>query len=514
MKKLLIVALAVAFAVVLMKPAMAATDFQFKGNFYTWIYSLQNVGAMKADDDHNRTLNFMWLKAKLTFTAYVSKTLYFQGTFTGLDKKWGRNLKYYNETTYPALGTTSASAYKNNEALWREASVTLLTSPVGYFRVGQYRTDPDPIMGKLGTSPVGADRYFAQTDSDVVRFIWAYSFVPMHTFIFLYEKVYEIDSEAVRINRPATVFPDHNWDYDHDYNVYYTRNDFRWKGGEFRLVAEWDKFQTWGGSPAAGVAPTTQYEIRGNKYIFSGNLNQSFGPFTFWLYGQMVFGSLEYLLYPTGDESPLLNGGEGRHYRIFQYAGTAEYKKGPIQTGVGYYFLPGQQRNDDETIDFDADITTGGGTGDWFMPLYAAFGEYDGLLWKYTMDWAGLGSIPTSATTSMDLSKMIGSDGLAQGLRLYYAWFDYQLLENLWLHAAAGYMMRDIEIEDISKFYGSEIDFGVAWTPIKGMELQFHFGYFMPGDNLKDTYMYLYPTRVEPEYAAHIHGDIMFVVRY
>jgi len=470
MKKFLLIALTVALVVAFAAPSMAKeSQFSFWGNFYMWGYSLSNAGGIKVDDDHNTTYNFMWMKAKLQFRAAVSKTLFFNGTFTGLDKMWGRNIRYYGGE-YAVYETYSTPKYKNNEALWREAYITWI-SPVGYFKLGQYRTDPDPILGKLGTSPVSADRYWNQNDNDVARLIYAGTFVKWHRLILLYEKVYELDSQLA-----GTV--DGSWDYDHDYDVYYMRNDFMWKGGEFRLVTEWDRY----GYLVSGLG----YEINGNKYILVGDVLQEFGPFTLWLNARYVFGSLEYPNYPSGDEAAAR---PGRHMRQLSYAGTVEYKQGPIQAGVGYYFLPGQERNDDETIDADADITAARDAGEWFMPLYAAFGEYDGLLYNYNPD-----------------------SGLKEGLRLFMAWFDYQLTEAIWLHLGAGYMLRDIEIADISRYYGTEFDFGVAIALAQGLGLEFHFGYFAPGDNIKDAYIYMYGG--DPEIGPHIHADIMMVLKY
>jgi len=504
MKKLLIVALALAIGIVLAVPAMAETDFKFEGNFYTWIYSLSNVTAIKADNDHNRTTNFMWMKAKFRFRAFVSKTLYFQGTFVGLDKPWGRNYQYPDQAAYLPI-TTGSPVYKMNQAVWREATINWV-SPVGFFRVGQYRTDPDPIMGKLGVSPVSADRYYMASDRDVARIIYAGTFVPYHTLILLYEKVYETDLAVTNTftRGPQTlVYPQPNWDYDHDYDVYYMRNDFRWKGGEIRVVTEWDRFQTYGGTGAAG------YEIVGNKYIFMADVLQEFGPFSIWLNTRDYFGALDYLSFPTGTQLPgAFNAPDGRHFRMFSYAGTVDYKQGPIQAGVGYYHTPGQQRNDDDTLDKDADITTGLGTLDWFMPLYAAFGQYDGLLWNYTLDWSGFG---IDATRKFVASNTM--DPFLQGLNLFLAWFDYQVLENVWLHTSFGYMARDIQFANFSKYYGSEIDFGAAWTLVKGLSLEFHFGYFSPGDNIKDMYVFFHPGS-DPDVAPHIHTDLMFWLRF
>lgn len=505
MKKYVLSALVAVLVIAFASTAMAAREskFEWQGNYSVYGYHLSNVGAIKHHvSENNNTDNFMYMKAKLKFRAYVSKTLWFTASLKGLDKVWGRNQHQdHNHTAtstsvptptatddpngpnpdvvdYDEIteGTTTPTITVNDsnkdEVEWVEAFITWI-SPVGYFKIGRYRTDPDPVGGKLGISPVGADRYFGQTDRRVDRIIWAGNFIiKSWTTILFYEKVSENDYDL-------------DEDVDHDYDLYYMRQDIRWKSGLFRFITEWDRYGV-----SAGA-----YEVNGNKYVVSGDIMQQFGPILIGAYLRHDFGSLEYPMYP--DASTEFQ--EGQHINGWAYYASVEYKQGPFWFGGAYYHVAGQKRDDDDRIKsnpaigyktYDDDISTCYSYGEHFNALFAAFGEYDGLVYAY------------DPATEAD----------KQGLNMAYLWFDYNVIEGIWLHFAFGYLARDQVYDDVGKHYGTEYDLAVAFALAKGLDFTLRFGYFVPGNNIKD--MYKRSGGDEDLVGAHVHAEGEFTLSF
>ena len=330
MKKVFVFILATVLVLGFASITMAAREstFKFQGNYSVTGMHLSNVGAIKKDNENNSTENFILMKAKLKFRAYVSKTLWFTGTVKGLDKKWGRN--QYMDHTH-AVGTDNnmdgditgdedkgmdVSGSNKDEVEWTEAYISWV-SPLCFIRVGRYQTDADPKIGKLGLSPVGAARLIETPDVRVDRIILARPVIkPFWSIIFLYEKILENDSII--------------GDYDHDYDFYYVRNEFKWKDGLFRLTTSMERF---GINTSTGGA---LWEINGSRYLIYGEALHQFGPVTVGGSIRRQIGNLEFKWWPSGVE--LI---DGMTYNGWSYWATAEYKQGPFWFGGSYYLVAG-----------------------------------------------------------------------------------------------------------------------------------------------------------------------------
>ncbi|MBW2142712.1 MAG: hypothetical protein JRG97_16955, partial [Deltaproteobacteria bacterium] len=121
--------------------------------------------------------------------------------------------------------------------------------------------------------------------------------------------------------------------------------------------------------------------------------------------------------------------------------------------------------------DDSADVTTHNATGSYFQPLYAMFGQYDGLMHNWLFS-----GVDADANGVDD----------ASGIDFIYFWADYQLMEKLLLHVAWGYALAAETAATVDSALGHEIDFGAFYTLGKGLTLGLQIGYFMPLDGWED----------------------------
>jgi hypothetical protein len=203
-----------------------------------------------------------------------------------------------------------------------------------------------------------------------------------------------------------------------------------------------------------------------------------------------------YIYYKLGKAIYLT--GEGKYY-FGNYKGHAtaadtgragydfclqgEWIDGPYKFGGMFALTNGQDPNN------ATKNTKGGGFGAAFRPLYAAFGEYDGLL-----NGDGGLSLASGGGTIWSSSR---------GLQLYYGFADYKIMEKLWLHAALGFLRWDDNTVD--KSIGTEFDLGANYTITKGLDLGLHFGYFIPGAWFDTN---------RPNKGNHIHVDAQLAMKF
>ena len=419
MKKILLFSLAAALVVALTMPAAAKTELKVSGEAFWRGFSLTNVGAVADSSDAVPTA-FMEMAMAINMKFQVNPALAFGTRIEALQKKWGREEV-----------DAQAPAAMNNARL-TEAKVEI-AFPWGWWRVGRYQATTGYIWG-TGRSKVGAPRAWDETDiwdpnGQRDRIIFgrgaAFGQPGPWTITLLYEKINEGDSDPLWLGGA-----------DSDLDLYWMNNTYKWKGGGVTLITQLVRNYY--------TSDLATWEFNDNRYKIEVNAGQKFGPMTIAGNVTYFFGTRKMLVLGTDTEI------SSQSHKAMEYCFVVEYKKGPVLTGFGYYHSDGQDTSNDIT----AAITSGRG----FRPLYAAFGNYDGLLFN------------------------------TGNLNLITAFIDYNLTSKLILHVAGGYITADEVAAGNSKKLGMEVDGGLAYEIVKGLTLGLHVGYFMPQDGWEDMF--------------------------
>jgi len=427
MKKILFFALAAMLVVAFTMPAAAKTSLSVSGVAKSRGFYLSNPGA--GNEDATATDAFLDMFYALHFVFSPGGPANFKATFEGLQKKWGGAYSPAEPHSYDTDWDMGTDASLRNDARWTEALITYYKQPIGYFQIGRSVDKIGSIGGGLGMSKVNAnrthdDKYYCD------RFYWQNTWGKF-TSKFFYEKTMEIDSPG------GTV--------DDDYDIFWFKEHYDWKGG-----GVWFNFTFYNEQWKGPVY--VQYKEKEYKVQFAAY--QAFGPLTLGGYVTHYFGTQEGIPGMGWTDKDIKN---------YEWYFTAEYKAGPLLAGFLYTHKDGQ--------DTSNDVTTHSATGSYFQPLYAMFGQYDGLMY----DW---------------LFSGVDNDGDgvddASGIDFIYFWVDYQLMEKLIVHAAYGYALADETASYVDSALGHEIDFGLAYKLAKTLTLGLQFGYFMPLDGLED----------------------------
>ena len=90
---------------------------------------------------------------------------------------------------------------------------------------------------------------------------------------------------------------------------------------------------------------------------------------------------------------------------------------------------------------------------------------------------------------------------------MIYLWFDYNVIESVWLHFAFGHMTRQYTPDGVDKHYGTEYDLAAAFALAKGLSFTVRFGYFVPGQNIEDL-------NPGSDTGPHVHLDAEFKLEF
>ena len=425
MKKLVLFCLAAMLVIAFTLPAAAKTTMTSAGNIFFGGYYLSNPMA-SAVSSVRKASSYYLMDLQISFKFQINPQLYTNVQFAGVDKVWGTNVfSRYNSgaavahthTDGAGLATTSSSFGIN--ALEIEAANIVYLVYKGYVFVGLGKDGDTGAVGPLLRSKVGANRNWSSGEGTWYRIMTSQTFGPW-SFLGFIQKLNESDM-GTALN-------------DNDMDGYYISGNYGWKTGKAYL-------SYWLGD----------YALFGfNNHSITGTIYQKLGDFT-------VGARTNWARNTFASGAPNKSG--------YYWWVTGEYATGPYKVGAMIAI------NDGVTPGSTTDMISGG-PGTDFRGLYAAFGEYDGLMYDST------------AYSGTSDYKTFGDGGA--GLQLYYGFAEYKLMEKMWVMAALGFLRWD-ELpgaaagKTTSRNYGSEIDLGMNYTIIKGLDLGVHFGYFIPG---------------------------------
>jgi hypothetical protein len=439
MKKVLLFCLAAMLVVALTLPAVAKTDLTARGEFTNTGYYLSNIRAMNTAGSAT-SASFQEMYGSLTFRLQTAPNLWFELGTKFADRDWG----YWQITGGSPIGfnrydddsATLAKMGFTDGANFIEVDTAAMTWLVykGYLYVGRGRSAPGGI-GAMQLSKVGAGRDWKGSDSPYDTISTTQTF-----------GVWAVNASAAKIaERDGYQTYTGTATADADYDSYSAGIGYNQKWGHVRADLNWTRDRAqwippyfWPDSNTYSIAGRIYYKL-GKAIHLAAEGSYKFGGF--------ISGGVEVMDIAGWDMCV-----------------QAEYIDGPYKIGAQFGWTNGQ---DPATLPTTANPkkTEGSSPGRW-EGLYAAFGEFDGLL---NDDSDYLGNYWDSTKTN----------SLAKGLQLFYGFADYKMMDKLWVHAAIGFMRWD---EDpVDKNFGSEFDLGANYTIQPGLDLGLHFGYFIPG---------------------------------
>jgi hypothetical protein len=458
----LIIALAALTLCVFAATASAAPTLTVSGASEWTGYYLSNPGANSAAADAEPK-SFGTMITVVSANLAIAQNLFFRVSWEGHDRYWG-------STSHKDVNTVSTST-ANSGVDWNDAVMTYI-SPYGIFIVGTYKSSGAKVNGSGGElaqwglqgSHVGAYRNWGGsfgTQYDML--IWSKNF-----------------SKALNLRVYGLKYTEHDAvtvsEVDGDVWQYSIRPTYNWKTGGAYVDVRWSRVRYPVIMNASGDWYSTLFGIlyqvpvgdgnvlnatnTGNSdwYYFYLGVAQKFGPVKVGWNSEYKMGKIE----GAGSLE-----GETWDTSSFKYYLEAVYASGPIEAGAcfSHTHLSKLEENTGNTLT----------VGTTFRPLYAFYSKNN---------VAGLGN---------DLGNH----------NLLAVWFDYNVIKNLWLHVAYGYLqwsntelysftpvvpgyVYTVSPYDVGKTIGSEIDFGLNYTVAKGLDVGLHFGYFMPAQGWED----------------------------
>lgn len=453
MKKMLLICLAAMLVLAFTLPAAAKTDLTARGSFVNTGFYLSNQGAAQTAGSAE-SMAFQEMRAEVFFKLQTAPNLWFEFGMNLQDRNWGYrdNTGYnrywddsrdQNDITAPQLvvGADDTLGW-NDFANFAEVTHANLTWLVykGYVYVGRGQSGQG-ARGAMQTSAVGASRDWKASDSYYDTISTSQTF-----------GAWNISASTAKIAEGDAVVAN-STDMDYDSHTIGARYSQKWGyiAGSFNYTKDTHNWTT------------PYWHTDNNIYNPSAEIYFKLGKaIHLTAEGSYSFGSITNSNYGLADMD----------VKGWDFCLAGEYIDGPYKFGVMFAITNGQDPTKN-TLAVAPVKTVGGDPGDEFQPLYAAFGQYDGLL--YT---AG----NTMNTSRWQTTKQ---NSLAAGLQFFYGFADYKMLENLWVHAALGFMRFDeIPVNgggNADKNFGTEFDLGANYTIIKGFDLGVHFGYFIPG---------------------------------
>lgn len=429
MKKLFVIALGVLLVVAFTATSYAATKTSFSGAYRVRGYYLNNQ-ALQTDSDLENKASFINHRFRFAMTFMPSDKLSLHVNLQVWENnKWGQDTTGAAE--FARLG--GPTNYAAAPEVYR-VFMAIKTS-IGMFRIGRMSAGIAGIgLHGYGASPVGADRAVMDTEQPFDRILW-YLPVPQPWLVVVgYNKFFELDSDP---NFNVTN------EQEQDYDVPQALLLYRFSTGTANIAAAYYRNRMTAGS-------------KQDWYRFIPALSIKFGP---------VFFNAE-VDYRTG-KTKTTGAADVDHTGLGVYLDVG-YKYGPGEIGALYAWFKGDDGSDATD---DKDFTTSGGD---YYPLVLF--QDEGV------------AIPGL------VSPLYGSNNTANFWQLAF-WWDHSLTEDLLLHAAYGYFaVNELNAAQVKadgseydKSIGSEIDIGLRYNIMQNLTYTAIFGYFIPGDYIKDA---------------------------
>lgn len=426
MKKLSVVALAVAGVMLFAIPAMAV-DVSFTGQHRVRGYYMDNM-ILSDDDDCGASNAFMDQRFRMQTVFQVHENLKVTTRFDALDNQlWGSD---------PALGNKQSSG--NDTLNW---DWTYLTATFPWFSVGAGRMGAGVWGTKFMDYAYSVERLRFDTKIDN----WSLGYI--------FQKHAEGDG-GIPKGGSAPVFigedlcPDcgtGTYVVDQDRDIHFLYFIYKGEGWDTGLLYGYDRNRN--SNPDADIT----------EHSFVPYLRGIFGPVNFEGEAWIALGEVD----PR----------DGKKTDADSWAahGKVGFDVGPVDFGVGVAYTTG----DDDPDDNDADNFVRAGGMDW-QPLLIMTGYY--------MD-ANLG-----CQGNLNMRNAYKSN--VMGYTLIYATAEFSPMEKVVLDFSLGYaevnetdhLEADLGASGIDDEFGWEFDVGVTWQLMDNLKYNAKAGYFWQGD--------------------------------
>ena len=448
MKKWFVIALGVMLLVVFATPVAAETTVKFKGSYRVRYFYDQNL-SMASESDREWQSNYFDQRFRIEPEFVVSDNLSLTMRINAINgSRWGdANGIYGGQAAYAYGGVGS------NEGFDLERCYMTIVTSFGAFQIGRVSGSTEGLtdLGYAGGRFADATGFNESDPFDsegpTHRIIYI---LPIGNFqlVALYEKVVEQDWRNNGNQAAVATFPG----YDDDTDGFALVPRYEWASGAALLTLVYGRshaqnepvfFATGGTVPAM------------DRYMYSADLAliQSFGPFSLHFEGQYIWGTFEWdrYLFPDSNLFPDMD---------FEGWGVyldGIYNFGPGEVGLLFMYTQGPDPNA-TAIDTQAGMLT---TGADHAPFLVAYDR----------------SVFSGNTAGWTQTVANNSNHWNLGL-----WCDYDITENMMVHAALGYFQIDETPTGWGDHFGWEIDLGFNWQLMDGLQYTTMFGYFFPGD--------------------------------
>jgi hypothetical protein len=388
----------------------------------------------------------------------------------------------------------------------------------GVFRLGKMNIGQAGLSAALGYGGPGtwASSGFSDTgyifDEFRNGYVMSYH-LPLGNFVLAatYEKRAEVDARNAgaqagnppAVAAPAGVAPG----YDDDWDEWSITPTYRWGSGGATMTIGYRRwrsvnYQTFAGA-AASVGPYPYGYFFGmdvDAWTINPAVAQSFGPFSFHLEGQYIWGTMDPddYAYWGVNRNAVTTDPRGGPMPDIDFEGWGVYADFGFNYGIGEVYLLGHYMQ-------GRDYNNSWGSADWGGKRKGMLGVGGGYTPFFVAYWMGG---PTSynigqAPNGQDFNKINGASSPysfnGSNHWMIALWNDLNITEHLMVHAAIGYFQmvntpgNRIDptvagqplIDSWDNDYGWEIDLGVHMQLMENMTYGTVFGYFIPGDYQK-----------------------------
>ncbi|MEA2085133.1 MAG: hypothetical protein U9O82_13030 [Thermodesulfobacteriota bacterium] len=409
-----------------------------------------NDGPLAGQDDDQNSDAYYWHQFRTDVTMKVNDNIKVLSEIYMIDAYTG-----WEDTRNNAVGDTTHGNYVNVFKLWMQ-----YTTPFGLFEIG--RLPNGQVLNA-----------FTNTDlqGDGIKF--SPNLPEPFTLCLVTQKVDENDSViSVGFNDDT----DNDYDYYHVSVGYHTEN----------IVAD-TALRYWDNAVSRDLGVGAPY-------------NQEF--WTWWLAADLTFGNFYVegeFAYTFGNwmdwEDDTLGAVDDIDIDAMSLMLNGGAKFGDLDIGLMYFFLEGQDEDDDNPGELDDDMTAymmfSGGAGGAFSPYYVLTGPQTAML---NQDAVGNGNIDQEIA--------------AAGIHCLGVHADFQVSPKLTVHGAIAYAWADETdfpsaypngaqfgagtdgdtidedgtIDEREDDYGWEIDVGVAYKLLDNLTYSLNIGYLDTGD--------------------------------
>lgn len=470
MKKMLVLALGVLLVAAFCAPvAMAETKLEWSGN-YRVRYNVYNNwngvpvfgGPTDETDQEDKNANwdhrFRWQPSFV-----VSDCLKLSTRIQAYSSSWGTN-----------NGNNTRADLTLNRA-WMD-----IKTKYGLFKIGRM------YAGSLGLDPLGyTGGMFISAAHGVFTNVQPFDYtrdgdrivynLPLGAFTFsaVYEKIAEVDNA----NQGSQQFYPTAPGYDDDADLYAMVGSYKWATGAANLSGVYQRNR----NISSGLVPG-QNDVERDTFILAPAVVSTFGPFSLHFEADFLWATQKYDEYPTN-----LLGLAARPDEDYTGWGVymdGWYNYGPGEVGMLFQYLQGTNFNEGVNETHEGEL--GIGRGDHYPFLVANF-----LIQNHDLTDGQMANFNAAGYLAGD-DRNYWSVGLQA---------NHNITEVLMMHAALGYFslvntpdrndynaalaaagIASAATEELSKELGFEVDLGLNWKIMEGLDFTTMFGYFFAGD--------------------------------